>query len=87
MKVLFLRFPEGGEWCESSKFAFCTVINHSFYPIGLAALSGLAYFIHDWRILQLTLYGPLLIVLPVLFRSVPPPDTESHVYIVPVSNK
>ncbi|XP_019725053.1 solute carrier family 22 member 13-like [Hippocampus comes] len=64
-------FVIGGEWCESSKFAFCTVVNHSFYPIGLAALSGLAYLIHDWRILQLTLYGPLLIFLPVLFWFLP----------------
>ncbi|XP_051910104.1 solute carrier family 22 member 13-like [Hippocampus zosterae] len=64
-------FVIGGEWCESSKFAFCTVINHTFYPIGLALLAGLAYFIRDWRILQLTLYGPLLIVLPVLYWFLP----------------
>ncbi|XP_077365294.1 solute carrier family 22 member 13-like [Festucalex cinctus] len=60
-----------GEWCESSKFALCTIISHSFYPVGLVLLSGLAYLIPDWRILQLALYGPLLIVLAILVWMVP----------------
>uniref|UniRef100_A0A3Q3DLA3 Solute carrier family 22 member 13b n=1 Tax=Hippocampus comes TaxID=109280 RepID=A0A3Q3DLA3_HIPCM len=42
-----------------------------FYPIGLILLSGLAYFIRDWRILQLALYGPLLIVLATFYWILP----------------
>ncbi|XP_061661476.1 solute carrier family 22 member 13-like [Syngnathoides biaculeatus] len=61
----------GGEWCESSKFAFCTIISQSFYAIGLMLLSGLAYLIRDWRVLQLALYSPLVLVLPVLYWILP----------------
>nr|XP_061809914.1 solute carrier family 22 member 13-like [Nerophis lumbriciformis] len=64
-------FVIGGEWCESSKFAFCSIISHSFYSIGLVILAGLAYLIPNWRILQLVLYSPLLLVLAFLFWLVP----------------
>ncbi|XP_051910551.1 solute carrier family 22 member 13-like [Hippocampus zosterae] len=69
--ILTNSFVIGGEWCDSSKFAFCTIISHSFYPVGLMLLSGLAYFIRDWRILQLALYGPLLIVLATFYWILP----------------
>ncbi|XP_061614765.1 solute carrier family 22 member 13b isoform X1 [Phyllopteryx taeniolatus] len=69
--ILANAFVIGGEWCESSKFAFCTIVSHSFYAIGLMLLSGLGYLIRDWRILQLVLYSPLLLVLPVLYWILP----------------
>ncbi|XP_077591769.1 solute carrier family 22 member 13-like [Stigmatopora nigra] len=69
--ILTNAFVIGGEWCESSKFAFCTIVSHAFYPIGLMLLSGLAYLIPDWRILQLALYGPLLLVLAVYYWVLP----------------
>ncbi|XP_019722424.1 solute carrier family 22 member 13-like isoform X2 [Hippocampus comes] len=69
--ILTNAFVIGGEWCKSSKFAFCTIVSHSFYSIGLMILSGLAYFMHNWRILQLALYGPLLIVLSIFYWILP----------------
>ncbi|XP_077410080.1 solute carrier family 22 member 13b isoform X2 [Vanacampus margaritifer] len=69
--ILTNSFVIGGEWCDSSKFAFCTIISHSFYPVGLMLLSGLAYFIRNWRILQLALYSPLLIVLAAFYWILP----------------
>ncbi|XP_077364407.1 solute carrier family 22 member 13-like isoform X2 [Festucalex cinctus] len=69
--ILANAFVIGGEWCESSKFAFCTIVSHSFYAVGLLLLSGLAYLIRDWRILQLALYSPLLIVLAIFYWILP----------------
>nr|XP_061809919.1 solute carrier family 22 member 13-like [Nerophis lumbriciformis] len=69
--ILANAFVIGGEWCESSKFAFCTIVSHSFYPIGLVLLAGLAYLIRDWRILQLALYCPLLLVLAIFYWILP----------------
>lgn len=63
---LFVCF-EGGEWSDSSKFALCTIICHSFYPLGLIILSGIAYLIRNWRILQLVLFSPLVLVLGIYF--------------------
>ncbi|XP_061661469.1 solute carrier family 22 member 13-like isoform X2 [Syngnathoides biaculeatus] len=64
-------FVIAGEWCESSKFAICTIVSHSFYPVGLMALPGLAYLITDWRILQLVFYTPFLPVLAVSLWILP----------------
>ncbi|XP_075994246.1 solute carrier family 22 member 13-like [Genypterus blacodes] len=64
-------FVIGGEWTDSSKFALCTIVCHSFYPVGLMLLSGLAYGIRNWRILQLVLFSPLLLVLIVLYWILP----------------
>ncbi|XP_061661471.1 solute carrier family 22 member 13-like [Syngnathoides biaculeatus] len=69
--ILTNTFVIGGEWCKSSKFAFCSIINHTFYAIGLMLLSGLAYLIRDWRVLQLTLYSPLALVLAALYWILP----------------
>ncbi|XP_061661491.1 solute carrier family 22 member 13-like [Syngnathoides biaculeatus] len=69
--ILTNAFVIGGEWCESSKFAFCTIVSQSFYAVGLMLLSGLAYLIRNWRVLQLVLYSPLLLVLPVLYWILP----------------
>ncbi|XP_077480173.1 organic anion transporter 3-like isoform X3 [Stigmatopora argus] len=61
--VIANGFVIGGEWCESSKLAFCSIIGHSFYSVGLALFAALAYLIPDWKILQLVLYSPLLLIL------------------------
>ncbi|KAJ0059581.1 hypothetical protein NL108_001957, partial [Boleophthalmus pectinirostris] len=58
--ILANVFVIGGEWSDASKFALCTIICHSFYPLGLMILSGLAYLIRNWRILQLVLFVPVL---------------------------
>ncbi|KAM6970924.1 solute carrier family 22 member 13b [Tautogolabrus adspersus] len=64
-------FVIGGEWSASSKFAFCTIICHSFFPLGLIMLSGIAYFIRNWRILQFVLFSPLLPVLGIFYWVLP----------------
>uniref|UniRef100_A0A667Z6K3 Solute carrier family 22 member 13b n=1 Tax=Myripristis murdjan TaxID=586833 RepID=A0A667Z6K3_9TELE len=56
-------FVIGAEWTDSSRVAFCTIVVHSFFPVGLMVLSAVAYLIRDWRILQLVLFSPLLLVL------------------------
>ena len=61
---------EGGEWSDSSKFALCTVAAHSTFPLGLMIMSGIAYLIRDWRILQLVLFCPLVLVLGLFYWSV-----------------
>ncbi|XP_061876633.1 solute carrier family 22 member 13-like isoform X1 [Entelurus aequoreus] len=69
--IIANAFVIGGEWCESSKFALCTIVSHSFTAVGLMLLSGLAYLIPHWRILQLVLYSPLLLLLPLLYWFLP----------------
>lgn len=64
------HFFEGGEWSDSSKFALCTIISHSCFPLGLMILSGIAYLIRDWRLLQLVLFSPLIVVLGIFYWSV-----------------
>ncbi|CAJ1082091.1 solute carrier family 22 member 13-like [Xyrichtys novacula] len=61
----------GGEWSGSSKFALCSIVCKSVYPIGLMLLSAVAYFIRDWRILQFVLFSPLFIVLGVFYWVLP----------------
>ncbi|CAJ1082094.1 LOW QUALITY PROTEIN: solute carrier family 22 member 13-like [Xyrichtys novacula] len=64
-------FVIGGEWSDSSKFAFCTIICHSFFPLGLMMLSGIAYLIRNWRILQFVLFSPLVIVVGIFYWVLP----------------
>ncbi|XP_074550161.1 solute carrier family 22 member 13-like [Halichoeres trimaculatus] len=64
-------FVIGGEWSGSSKFALCSVLCKSFFPIGLMVLAGVAYFIRDWRILQFVLFSPLVIVLGLYYWILP----------------
>ncbi|XP_034561796.1 solute carrier family 22 member 13-like [Notolabrus celidotus] len=61
----------GGEWSESSKFALCSILCNSFFPVGLMVLSGVAYFIRNWRILQFVLFSPLVIVLGIFYWVLP----------------
>ncbi|XP_070784277.1 solute carrier family 22 member 13-like [Enoplosus armatus] len=69
--ILANAFVIGGEWSDSSKFAFCTIICHSSFPLGLMVLSGVAYLIRNWRILQLVLFSPLVLVLGIFYWILP----------------
>ncbi|KAM9826830.1 solute carrier family 22 member 13-like [Neosynchiropus ocellatus] len=69
--ILANGFVIGGEWSESSKFGLCTTLCHSFYPIGLMMLAGITYLIRDWRILQLVLFSPLVLVLGIFYWVLP----------------
>ncbi|XP_039900447.1 solute carrier family 22 member 13b [Simochromis diagramma] len=64
-------FVIGGEWSDSSRFALCTIICHSTFPLGLMLMSGAAYFIRNWRILQLVLFCPLILVLGIFYWILP----------------
>ncbi|CAB1440295.1 unnamed protein product [Pleuronectes platessa] len=64
-------FVIGGEWSDSSKFALCTIAAHSTFPLGLMIMSGIAYLIRDWRILQLVLFCPLVLVLGLFYWILP----------------
>ncbi|XP_053716059.1 solute carrier family 22 member 13-like [Synchiropus splendidus] len=64
-------FVIGGEWTESSKFALCATICHSFYSLGLMMLAGITYLIRDWRILHLVLFSPLALVLGIFYWVLP----------------
>uniref|UniRef100_A0A8C1U951 Solute carrier family 22 member 13b n=1 Tax=Cyprinus carpio TaxID=7962 RepID=A0A8C1U951_CYPCA len=52
-------FVLGTEWCDSAKRALFTILSHCFFAIGLVLLSGLAFGIRNWRILQLVLSAPV----------------------------
>ncbi|XP_030612885.1 solute carrier family 22 member 13b [Archocentrus centrarchus] len=64
-------FVIGGEWSDSSKFALCTIICHSTFPLGLMLMSGAAYLIRNWRSLQLVLFCPLILVLGIFYWILP----------------
>uniref|UniRef100_UPI0037E7AD21 solute carrier family 22 member 13-like n=1 Tax=Semicossyphus pulcher TaxID=241346 RepID=UPI0037E7AD21 len=59
------------EWTDPSKAALCTQLIVLFFPIGLTVLSGVAYLIRNWRILQMVLFSPLLLVLGFLYWFLP----------------
>ncbi|XP_068437804.1 solute carrier family 22 member 13-like [Clinocottus analis] len=69
--LLVNGFVIGGEWSDSSKFAFCTIICHTASPVGLILLSGIAYLIPNWRILHLVLFSPLVVVLGIFYWILP----------------
>nr|CBN81997.1 Solute carrier family 22 member 13 [Dicentrarchus labrax] len=61
----------GMEWTDPSKTALCTEAIIMFFSVGLMLLSGIAYLIHNWRILQLVLLCPLVLVLGFLYWFLP----------------
>ncbi|XP_071341208.1 solute carrier family 22 member 13-like isoform X2 [Trachinotus anak] len=69
--IIANAFVIGGEWSDSSKFALCTIICHSFFPLGLMLLSGVAYLVRNWRILQFVLFSPLVLVLGIFYWILP----------------
>ncbi len=54
------------EWTDPSRAALYTEVIMMFFSVGLMLLSGIAYLIRNWRILQLVLFCPLVL----LFDSV-----------------
>lgn len=58
------------EWTDPSKAALCTTVIIIFFAIGLMLLSGVAYLIHNWRILLLVLTSPLILPLGFFYWSV-----------------
>ncbi|XP_036934312.1 solute carrier family 22 member 13-like isoform X1 [Acanthopagrus latus] len=61
----------GLEWTDPSKAALCAQIMIFFFPVGMMLLCGIAYLINDWRILQMVLFSPLILVLGVFYWSLP----------------
>ncbi|KAM8731784.1 solute carrier family 22 member 13-like isoform 3-T3 [Acanthopagrus schlegelii] len=61
----------GLEWTDPSKAALCAQIIIFFFPVGMMLLCGIAYLINDWRILQMVLFSPLILVLGVFYWSLP----------------
>ncbi|XP_034562540.1 solute carrier family 22 member 13-like [Notolabrus celidotus] len=59
------------EWTDPSKATFCMKLVISFFAVGLMLLSGIAYFIRNWRILQLVLFSPLLLTVGFLYWCLP----------------
>ncbi|XP_042366767.1 solute carrier family 22 member 13-like [Plectropomus leopardus] len=61
----------GVEWTSPSKSAVCTIVILLFAPVGLMVLPGFAYLIPNWRILQLVLFSPLLLIVGILYWYLP----------------
>ncbi|KAE8279838.1 Solute carrier family 22 member 13 Organic cation transporter-like 3 [Larimichthys crocea] len=59
------------EWTDPSRSALCTVLILIVFSVGLMALSGIAYLIHNWRILKLVLFSPLVLVLGMFYWFLP----------------
>ncbi|XP_068160671.1 solute carrier family 22 member 13-like [Antennarius striatus] len=59
------------EWTVPSRAATCTALLMTFYSVGLLVLSGIAYSIRNWRIMQLVLFSPLVLVLGVFYCFLP----------------
>ncbi|KAI4901421.1 hypothetical protein NFI96_018552 [Prochilodus magdalenae] len=60
----------GTEWCGASKRALFTIVSHCCYALGLMVMSGIAFGIRQWRVLQMVLSAPVL-TLAVYFWILP----------------
>ncbi|KAM4606047.1 solute carrier family 22 member 13-like [Polymixia lowei] len=69
--VMINTFVLGAEWTGTSKRSFVTICAHSFFSVGLMVMSGIAYFIRNWRILHLVLSSPLVLTLGVFYWILP----------------
>ena len=58
------------EWTGPSKNALCTWMILTHVSVGLMLLSGIAYLIHNWRILQLVLFSPVVLLVGFHYWSV-----------------
>ncbi|XP_075994141.1 solute carrier family 22 member 13-like [Genypterus blacodes] len=61
----------GVEWTNQAKSAIFTTVILIFTSVGLMLLSGIAYLIQDWRILQIVLFSPLLLLLGIYYCFLP----------------
>ncbi|CAL8399272.1 unnamed protein product [Arctogadus glacialis] len=53
----------GVEWTCTSKRGFVSISSLSFFSVGLIMMSGVAYFVRDWRNLHLVFSSPLILLL------------------------
>uniref|UniRef100_A0A3B3UQJ8 Solute carrier family 22 member 13b n=1 Tax=Poecilia latipinna TaxID=48699 RepID=A0A3B3UQJ8_9TELE len=65
--VIMTTFVMVVEWTDPSKSALCTMSIMSSFSVGQIILSGIAYLITNWKIMQLVLFSPLAIVLVTIF--------------------
>ncbi|MEQ2255439.1 hypothetical protein ILYODFUR_013910, partial [Ilyodon furcidens] len=65
--IIMTTFVMVVEWTDPSKSALCTMSIMSFFSLGQMILPGIAYLTTNWRILQLVLFSPLVIVLLTMF--------------------
>ncbi|XP_029314088.1 solute carrier family 22 member 13-like [Cottoperca gobio] len=59
------------EWTDPSKVALCTMVIVTLCSVGLTLMSSIAYLINNWRILQLVLFSPLILILGLFYWFVP----------------
>ncbi|XP_041924050.1 solute carrier family 22 member 13b [Alosa sapidissima] len=55
-------FVLGAEWCGTSKRALFTILSHCCYALGLMLMSGISYGVRNWRLLQLVLSAPVVLL-------------------------
>ncbi|XP_063063380.1 solute carrier family 22 member 13-like [Engraulis encrasicolus] len=60
--IVMNAFVLGAEWCGTSKRALFTIVTHSCFAVGQMLLSGISFAIRDWRLLQLVLSAPLVLL-------------------------
>lgn len=60
------------EWTDQSKSAFITITIIIFFSFGLMILSGVAYLIPEWRVMQLVLLSPMVLLVAFLYWSATP---------------
>ena len=71
--VLLLCFCfKGVEWTCTSKRSFVSLSALTFFSLGLMVMSGVAYFVRDWRNLHLVFSSPLILLLLAAYWSVNP---------------
>ncbi|KAK0154707.1 Solute carrier family 22 member 13 [Merluccius polli] len=64
-------FVLGAEWTCISKRGFISISGVAFFSIGLMLMSGVAYFIRDWRTLHLVFSSPQVLVLLAVYWLLP----------------
>lgn len=67
------------EWTDPSKSAFITISVVLFFSFGLMILSGVAYLIPQWRVMELVLLSPLVLLVVFMYWSATP-STQSVSY-------
>lgn len=75
----------GLEWTGPSKIALCTSLILLSGSAGLILLPGIAYFVRNWRMLQLALFSPLLLIVALLYWSVASRDIMPRQVLLPTS--
>lgn len=57
------------EWTDPSKSALVTMSIVLFFSLGLMILSGVAYLIPQWRVMELVLLSPLALLVVFMYWS------------------